>query len=114
MLAKLLSAVLVLELVLASPVQDLQSLEKRCTAVGQSCRNGQTCCANSACAYTNSICTAFGSAGQYCGNAVPCQAGLACSTSAYCTPYGKKGAYCGNAVPCVSGLSCLWPSYTCG
>ncbi|OAA48791.1 hypothetical protein ISF_09457 [Cordyceps fumosorosea ARSEF 2679] len=97
-----------LGLAAASPAQELPSVEKRCTAVGQNCGQAQVCCPGSACSYQNYRCTAYGTAGQYCGNAVPCAAGLGCSTSGYCTPYGKAGQYCGNGVPCEAGLNCNW------
>lgn len=141
---QLLSVTLLLGRALAGLVPDTLDLQKRCTAVGQSCSNGQPCCGGSGCSWPSSICTLFGSAGQtcgnsvpclpglgcsipgsictpwgragaYCGNAVPCEPGLGCSTpGSHCTPFGTKGQYCGNGVPCVAGLSCNWPSYTCG
>lgn len=144
MYAQLLSVTLLLGQAFTSAVPDTATLEKRCTAVGQSCRNGQPCCGGSGCSWPSSICTPFGSAGQtcgnsvpclpglgcsipgsictpygksgaYCGNAVPCEPGLGCSTpGSRCVPFGTKGQYCGNGVPCVAGLSCNWPSYTCG
>ncbi|KAJ2976939.1 hypothetical protein NQ176_g4651 [Zarea fungicola] len=41
MLAHLFSIALALEFALAIPAQELDGLEKRCTAIAQSCRQGQ-------------------------------------------------------------------------